>query len=98
MIRVVAKFPLQAGQMETFQKLAGELIDETRKEKGCAEYTLSQSNSDENLVAILEAWESQDALNAHLQTEHFKRLVPKLAALCEGIRAPELSELYTQII
>lgn len=98
MIRVVAKFPLQAGQLETFKKLAAEMIAETVKEDGCVEYSLVQSNTDANLVAILEAWEDQDKLNAHAQTEHFKRLVPQLAALCEGTRAPELTEFYTQLI
>lgn len=95
MIRILAKFTLKPGSMEEAIETARELIALTRKETGCAHYDLARSPKDENLLVILEAWESQSALDAHSASDHFKRLVPQLAALCEG---PPSVDALEQII
>ena len=95
MIRVIAKFSLKSGQKDKAVETARELIALTRKEDGCAHYDLAESATDENLLVILEAWESQTALDAHSASDHFKRLVPQLTALCEG---PPAVDALTQII
>ena len=40
----------------------------TRTEKGCIEYLPLLSREDEDLIVILERWEDEDALRAHLDT------------------------------
>lgn len=83
MIRVVAKFHLKAGQTEKAIQIAQEMITLTRKEEGCVRYELAQASQDDTQLVVLEAWESPKALEVHSASEHFLRLVPQLAALCQ---------------
>lgn len=82
MVKVIAQFRFKPGNLGQVKKLAKELVDETRKEKGCIQYDLMQANTDENFLLMLETWESADALDAHSASAHFTRIVPELAALC----------------
>jgi len=43
----------------------------TRAEKGCAYCELCQNIEDENRLFLLEEWDTQENLMAHLKTEHF---------------------------
>lgn len=95
MIRVVARFQLKAGLVEQAKQLAQELIDLTRTEDGCISYDLAQSVKDESALVILEAWETQKALDIHSASEHFNRLVPQLADLCT---TPPVVDAYQQLI
>jgi len=57
------------------------LQDAARKEAGCAEYNWTQSIDDPNKFIIFELWDSEQNLQAHLDSEHvkeFKQVVPDL--------------------
>ena len=95
MIRVVAKFLLKPEEKLTARALFEELIAATRKEYGCASYDLAQSTEDENLLVVLEAWESQEALDVHGKSEHFTRIVPQLVEMCQN---PPMIDSFIQII
>lgn len=95
MIRVTAEFLLKDGVYEEALKTARELIEITRTENGCIQYNMVQSNENEKELMIFECWEDQSVLDIHSESEHFKRLVPKLAKLCE--KTPVV-KTYTQII
>ncbi|MDL2232128.1 antibiotic biosynthesis monooxygenase [Ruminococcaceae bacterium OttesenSCG-928-L11] len=95
MIRVVATFNLKPNQLDNALTVAKELIALTRKEEGCVHYDLAQAAQNESVLVILEAWESQEALDVHSASEHFGRLVPQLAALCV---TPPAVESFTQLI
>lgn len=90
MIRVVAKFELKDGALDEAKTIAQELILLTRAEEGCVQYNLAQSTEQPNSVVVLEAWESQQALAVHAQSEHYQRLVPALAALCTSAPAVDM--------
>jgi len=83
MIKVVAQFFFKAEEVENALALAKDLVVETRKEKGCVSYELCQNKENSKHVAVIEEWESQEVLDAHMQTPHFTDLVPKLQALTE---------------
>lgn len=95
MIRVVAKFELKQGNLDTALEIANKLIKLTREEQGCVHYDLVQSDKNSDSIAILEAWESNEALNNHSSSEHFKDLVPKIASLCVS---PPVIDSYIQLI
>ena len=95
MIRIVAHFHLKENKAGDAIKLAQELIDETRKEAGCVQYDLAQSFENPDQLVILEAWETKEALDAHSASEHFARIVPAIAQLCEE---PPAIHSYLQII
>lgn len=82
MIRVIATFNCDPKNTQKAIEHAKELVMETRKEKGCVQYDLLQSEGDEAKIVILECWNTQEDLNAHSASEHFGRLVPQLAGLC----------------
>jgi len=59
--------------MELSQTLVS-LIGSIRKEKGCQRCDFCQSFEDENILFLLEEWNTQENLMTHLQSEHYKVL------------------------
>lgn len=84
MVGVVAKNIVKPDKIEDFLEVTRELISETRREKGCIEYTLMRDSERENILTFIEKWESMDHLKAHFEAPHFKRVVPMLVELVEG--------------
>ena len=68
MVKVLAKSTLKPGSWEKAAPLYRELIEKTRLEKGCIEYSLFIDLNDENKCCMVESWESEDDLAAHMKT------------------------------
>ncbi len=81
MIHVVAKAIVQIEMQDEYKKVASQLVEMTRKEKGCISYGLYQEKDDPTVMTFLEIWEDMESLEAHFKTDHFTRLVPKLGKL-----------------
>lgn len=81
MVKVVAKKFVSEDKIEEVVKLYEELVEATRKEEGCIKYELYQDEKDSRILAVIEEWESRDALNKHMNSEHFMKLVPMIGAL-----------------
>lgn len=59
----------------TEQELRGELIKvvgPTRTEQGCVEYVLNESTEDPLTFVFYERWENAAAVQAHLDSEHYR--------------------------
>ena len=84
MINVVAAAHVKKECVGEYKKIASELVSKTKKEAGCLAYDLFQDLSCETTLAFLESWEDQAHLDAHMQSEHFKRIVP----LLDGLKEP----------
>jgi len=71
MILVITKmdaFPEKLAELtQTITSLSGF----TRVEKGCSYCEFCQNIEDENKLFLLEEWDTQENLMAHLKTEHF---------------------------
>lgn len=80
-IKVVAKSGIKEGCTKKYQEIAFELIEETRKENGLISYELYQDIENPNIITFIEKWENKEVLDAHIQSKHFKRLVPQLTEL-----------------
>ena len=78
MITIVAKCTVKEGMNEEFTKLAYKLIAETRKEEACVSYELFQDIDNKNIYTFIENWETREAIDKHMNTEHFTTIVPKL--------------------
>jgi quinol monooxygenase YgiN len=52
-----------------------ELRDASRKEEGVVSYVVGRSAEKPNVFALWEEYRDKGALEAHMATEHFKRLV-----------------------
>lgn len=60
---------------------ATELVEFSLRDKGCVEYDLYASTTADDRLLIYETWQSEEDLNRHMESEHFKRLVPRLQEL-----------------
>lgn len=78
MIKVVAKNSVEEENIEEYLNLCKELVEETRKEEGCIKYELYQDEKDPTILTMIEEWESREALDKHMDAEHFTRIVPML--------------------
>ena len=78
MIHVIASVRVKPGKVPEFLKVFKQNVPDVRNEKGCIDYVptldfktgLPPQVVDENVVTILEKWESMEALAAHLKTPH----------------------------
>jgi quinol monooxygenase YgiN len=78
MVKVVAKKLIMDESVPKVIKLYEELVTETRKEEGCIKYELFQDVNKNSILAVIEEWEDIEALEKHKNSEHFKRIVPKI--------------------
>ena len=76
MIRLVVKYQLREGLREEFLgKVKGEgLQSASEKDAGNIQYDFYLSEKDPNELVLLEAWESDEAIGAHCEAPHFKRM------------------------
>lgn len=58
-----------------------ELVAFSLHDKGCINYDFFQSIANDDRFMIVETWESDEALKAHSESDHFCRIVPKLKEL-----------------
>ena len=79
MIYVIATIDLKAGCKEAYLNIFRSNMPNVKAEKGCLSYEPTvdvdsglpiQGELRENVVTIVEAWESLDALHRHLKTPH----------------------------
>jgi len=81
MVKVIAKFFVKEDKVEEFLKLAGELVQESRKEAGCINYNLVQDLNNKQILVMLEEWESAGILKTHMASAHFTTIIPKMSLL-----------------
>ena len=86
MIIVTATITVKKGNRDELISKSQNVITSTRQEQGNISYELLASTEDENVLMMFEKWESKEALDAHMQTEHFKAF----GAAIEDIVAKEL--------
>lgn len=83
MLRLVCHNYIRKENVEKALELTRELVRLTRQEEGCISYEYYRDTQKEGHFIMLEQWESQSALDKHMQSEHFKRIVPQKAELAE---------------
>lgn len=95
MIKVVAKNFIKKDKIEEVLEHIKELVAITVKEEGCIKYEIYQDENDKSILTMIEEWESKEALNNHMASEHFKRIVPIIGRFSE--KAGEIN-LYKKVI
>lgn len=81
MVKVVARNFIKGDKLEEAIELYKELVEITRKEDGCIKYELYQDEVDNKMLTMIEEWIDRNALDKHLKSEHFARIVPVLKKL-----------------
>jgi quinol monooxygenase YgiN len=64
--------------------LALGLLERLRGDGGCIAYEFYQRANDPHSFMFFEKWQTQEALENHLQSEHFRALQERLEPMVEG--------------
>jgi quinol monooxygenase YgiN len=94
MLVIAGHIRIDPSKREAATAAAVDVMEATRREKGCLAYTFSADLHDEGLIHIFEEWESQDALDAHFKSPHmanFQKAIPNLGVKEMKIRRYEVS-------
>ena len=70
MIIVAGTIRVAADKQSETTPHAQTMVAETLKEEGCIVYSFGWDVADPGLIRIYEEWESQEHLNAHMNTPH----------------------------
>ena len=62
-------------------------------DEGCIQYDLHSDEDDKYSFVFVETWENQEALDAHMQTEHFLKFVRKAAEKLELLEVKRLVKI-----
>lgn len=66
-------------------EMAREITEHTRKENGCMHYNYVRCRESKTRFAIIEKWATYEDLQTHMETPHFKDLVPRMGAISENL-------------
>ncbi|MFQ6132910.1 MAG: putative quinol monooxygenase [Armatimonadota bacterium] len=91
MVKLIARLKARAGQEELLTDALRKLSTPSRQEAGCLEYVVCRGRDDPATLLVLEEWESQAALDAHMETPHFQAFLAEAGDALEG--EPELELL-----
>jgi quinol monooxygenase YgiN len=72
MIKALGLCHALPGQEDELGRRLKTLVAATSREPGCKQYDLCRSLSDPALWILLETWDSEDDLEAHVNTPHFQ--------------------------
>lgn len=84
MIVLHARIPVRPDKREDFLAAVPPVVSATREEEGNISYECFESTESQNLFIFVEQWQSQQALEAHTQTEHFKGLLTAMPDSVSG--------------
>jgi quinol monooxygenase YgiN len=94
-IHVIATIELAEGKRDAFLAEFRKIVPLVRAEAGCLEYGAAidlptgipvQIPTRDNVVTIVERWESVEALRAHLQAPHMVTYRPKVKDFVVGTK------------
>lgn len=78
MLKLLAEDFIQVDKIDLVLPLYQELVAKTKLEQGCIAYDLYHDLRDQGHFVFVEEWVDRAALDAHVQSEHFQRLVPQI--------------------
>jgi len=78
MLKLIAEDFIHVDKIALVLPLYQDLVAQTKLEKGCIAYDLYHDVRDEGHFVFVEEWIDRAALDEHIQSEHFQRLVPQI--------------------
>lgn len=100
MINVLASIRVAKGKRDAFLEIFNANVPKVREEEGCIEYFpavdvetgLPPQVLDEDIVTIIEKWESIEALRAHLAAPHMLAYKEQVKDLVENLSLKVLQQ------
>lgn len=93
-LKIVAVIVVKAEYQKELEKVFHTVVDETRKEEGNVSYDLHQDTANPLKYTILEVWKSQDAINIHNESAHFKAFVAAVEGKVESLTVDVIKKIY----
>ena len=78
MLKLIAEDFIQIDKVDIVLPFYKELVEKTREEDGCISYELHQDIKNLGHFIFIEEWVDRAALDSHVASEHFQRLVPQI--------------------
>lgn len=80
MIQINGTITMKEGAIEAARDALVEMMEKSRAEDGCLDYCFAQDLSDPNRLILFERWRDEQALQAHMRSEHMARFQQTMAA------------------
>lgn len=91
-IVITAIFKPKEDKIEPFLEELKKVQEASRQEDGCLQYDLHQSMEDQTYV-LYEVWKDNEAVEAHINTDHYKQYRDNTAELIESREVYKLTKM-----
>lgn len=88
-------FIAKEGCEDKLKELLEAMVIPSKKEKGCLNYNIYQYKENRRKFMAVETWESEEALDGHKNSEHYKVYKSKFQQYTEKKYTDELDYLVT---
>ena len=78
MLRLNCFLEISDSSLRQKANAAVELVELSHHDEGCISYEAFSSLTSDNHIEIIETWKDESSLKAHMDSDHFSRLVPIL--------------------
>ena len=95
MSEIIINAILQAkpGKEEELRSELVKVIEPSREEKGCIQYTLHEDTDKAGTFVFYEKWKSQKDVEAHIETPHYQQYRQQTELLIESRAVHRLQEV-----
>lgn len=92
-ITVIATIIAKSEDIEFVKRELCKLVEPTKQEYGCIEYTFYQDDKEPEFFHSYEKWYNQAAIDAHLQSRHIKNYMEATKYAVTDFVIREMSEI-----
>jgi len=89
----IAKIRAQEEHKEIVLSELTKIINPTQKENGCINYDLHIDNENDSIFIFHENWESEQDLNAHLESSHIKECFEVIGEMLDSVEISRLTKV-----
>ncbi len=89
----IAKITAQEEHKEIVLSELTKIINPTQKENGCINYDLHIDNENDSIFIFHENWESEQDLNAHLESSHIKECFEVIGEMLDSVEISRLTKV-----
>ena len=89
---IIVEGTIKVRNLNAAKKHMRDMICASRDEDGCIDYAYAADLIDPSLIRVIERWESREALNRHLQSDHiakWREVWPQIGIFDRSLRLYE---------
>ncbi|MFV0417564.1 MAG: putative quinol monooxygenase [Dysgonomonas sp.] len=84
-LKIIAVIKVKPECIEDIKPIFQAVVTGSQEEEGCISYNLHQDIADSTKFVMVEEWKSQDAIDFHNNTEHYKTFKTASADMVAGL-------------